>query len=535
MAPEELNSTEIRDPGGSMLRRAFDHGAYILGPMPEDDPLVPWLGYRPRNAVLMPISISGKVVSVLYGDCGEEFISPTALSELHIVAPYFGKRLKRLFVMKRKELLTSLEEKKTNGGTLRSEEETHLAATQTERLVPSGTTRGLMAADESRPNQEATPDGELESEETHATVSELLEASGNSADDNIEHKTDEIRVQMSTISGLPADAADSQESSHTESQDAIHQILESPGKHGTFEDLRYTAEHWVQIKTPEEDVLLMKSEIDPSEKRKALLQFCSLGLSAMPAMTRYFPGIVNVHPFATEYQRIDVTEYSDALFCLSRLGADLAAPILLSEVDHEDRVHRYSAIWGLSELHVPAALPLLFQRVFDPELRIGYLAIDVLESHRAEPGFAETMAALRRILTSENTLHQKRAILAVTQFRDRNSILALIDLLGAAHTEIVEISLAALIEITKNDFGRSKRKWKSWLEQYGEEQRLDWLVAGLSHKSTHVRKSAQLELNTRTGEYLDFQFDASRSARAAGVSRWREWWTRHKEEPKWSE
>jgi hypothetical protein len=563
LAPEEMNSSEIRASNGSMLHRALEHGAYILGPMPEQDPLVPWLGYRPRNAVLMPISISGKVVSVLYGDCGEEFISPSALSELHMVAPYFGKRLKRLFVTRRRELIASLDKKKGIETPSRLLEENQVTAFATESASPlsdaadsHATVEPQSMSDESPVEGSQVEGSQVEGsqvegsqvegsqvegsqvegsqvEEPRATVSELLENSEGASEENTEDTTGEIRVHMSTISGLPADAVGSQESTHTESQDAVHQVMESPGKYGTVEELRHTAEQWVATKTPNEDVQLMKSEVEESDKRKALLQFCNLGLLAMPALSRYFPGIVNVHPFAAEYKRLDVTEYSDALFCLSKLGPDMAAPILLAEIEHEDRVHRYSAIWGLSEMHVPSALPLLFQRVFDPELRIGYLAIDVLQSHRMEPGFAETLSALRRLLISENIFHQKRAILAATQFRDRDSVSTLIELLGDDNTEIVNLAVAALIEITKNDFGRSKRRWKSWVEQNSEAKRMDWLIAGLSHKAAHVRKSAQKELNTLTGEYLDYQFDASRSARAAGVSRWEEWWARHSEESKW--
>ena len=49
---------------------------------------------------------------------------------------------------------------------------------------------------------------------------------------------------------------------------------------------------------------------------------------------------------------------------LRRLGADAVAPILVGEIAHADRLHRFAAVVGLSLLDVPAALPRLAQRAF---------------------------------------------------------------------------------------------------------------------------------------------------------------------------
>jgi HEAT repeat protein len=216
-----------------------------------------------------------------------------------------------------------------------------------------------------------------------------------------------------------------------------------------------------------------------------------------------------------------------------KLGADLAAPVLVAELEHEDRLHRYAATWALSSLRVPAALPRLAARVFDPEMRIAATALEVLDGYRDEPGFAAAMDDLRSYLRRGDAFQRRRAILAACELRDRDALSAVVDLLGTRPREVAEEARRALVEITKQDFATSERKWRAWIDEHARVPRVRWLIDALAHKDEAIRKSAQSELNRITGQYFGFRWDAARGERDASIQVWNAWWAEQQDTAKW--
>jgi hypothetical protein len=88
-----------------------------------------------------------------------------------------------------------------------------------------------------------------------------------------------------------------------------------------------------------------------------------------------------------------------------------------------------------------------------------------------------------------------------------------------------------LVAITKQDFGPKPRRWAAWWKQHQDDERIDWLFEGLSHKTAEIRESAEQELRALTGEYFGYAFDLPRGAREAARARWQSWWTDRRTKP----
>ena len=302
-------------------------------------------------------------------------------------------------------------------------------------------------------------------------------------------------------------------------------VVPSPGAAARESLLLATHRAWLQHEDDENDALVGRlATQSESQGRQALASVLAQRQAVMPSLSRYFPGVLREHPFGGMGARPEVGELSDCLHCLTRFGPDLAAPILLAELDHEDRLHRYAATWALSALRVPAALSRLALRVFDAEPAIATLALEVLDAYRGEPDFEKVLAGVRDLVRRGDDFQRSRAVLAVSELKDRGALPALIELLGTRPKELAEDAHRALIEITKQDLGSSDRRWRAWIEDNREVPRTRWLIDGLRSQDEAVRKSSQQELNRLTGQFFGYRFDASRAERESGLQAWNDWW-----------
>jgi hypothetical protein len=81
-----------------------------------------------------------------------------------------------------------------------------------------------------------------------------------------------------------------------------------------------------------------------------------------------------------------------------------------------------------------------------------------------------------------------------------------------------------LVALTKQDLGSKPRRWESWWQKHQDEERVEWLFAGLSHKAIEIRASAEEELRALTGEYFGYHFDLPKLEREQARVRWQAWW-----------
>jgi len=311
------------------------------------------------------------------------------------------------------------------------------------------------------------------------------------------------------------------------------QPVASPGAHAREALLLATHQAWLAHVDDEADTLLLGLQTPGESGRATITRIAALGDRAMPALARYFPGVLVEHPFGSMSTRPEARDLSDALACLVRLGVERAAPILIAEVTHEDRLHRYAAVLALTQLLVPAALPRLAERVFDPEFRIALLALEALPQYAKQPGFEKVRTQLRDLIRRGDDFQRRRAIVAASELHDRDAIPALADTLGTRPKEISEEAHRALLEITKRDLGTSTRRWRAWFDDNAKAPRMEWLLQGLLQKEADIRRSAQTELNLLTGKYFGYRYDAPRSERDNAVLAWQRWWNEEADKSAW--
>src|SRR5205814_1225142 len=96
---------------------------------------------------------------------------------------------------------------------------------------------------------------------------------------------------------------------------------------------------------------------------------------------------------------------------------------------------------------------------------------------------------------------------ALGALRDAPAVPRLIELVKHADEAVVSAARRALVEITKQDFGTSRWRWRSWWERHRDQPRVEWMLEGLGHAEAEVRLSASEELRLLTPDSFGYHFD----------------------------
>ena len=154
-------------------------------------------------------------------------------------------------------------------------------------------------------------------------------------------------------------------------------------------------------------------------------------------------------------------------------------------------------------------------------------ALHALRSRLEHPRVRELAAGFRAAAGAAAPERVLAALIGITELRDRLAVPLLVDLVESKDADIADAARQALIEITRQDFGRKGRRWRSWMAAHGEEARIDWLFAGLGHRVADIRFAASEELWQITGEYFGYHHDSPKREREGARERWRDWWRSH--------
>jgi hypothetical protein len=161
--------------------------------------------------------------------------------------------------------------------------------------------------------------------------------------------------------------------------------------------------------------------------------------------------------------------------------------------------------------------------------RIG--ALHELRERLEHPRVRELAASFRADAANGSPERALGAVVAITELRDRLAVPALIDLVDAKDRELADAARQALIEITKQDFGKRRRRWRNWLAAHGQEARIEWLFAGLGNRVPEIRFASSEELWKITGEYFGYHHESPKRERDEARDRWRNWWLEHRHNP----
>jgi hypothetical protein len=270
---------------------------------------------------------------------------------------------------------------------------------------------------------------------------------------------------------------------------------------------------------PVEAMLVASSRGDEEATRHAVQRALAVPAASVAALSSRFPG-----PLALDRHRLGgrlrpAPDHGPLLDLVVRLGG-AASPLIVAELQSEEPAHRYYAALCAGAVQPPAALNALVDCLFDADSGVRAAAIEALASYppRERDG---ALSRVREVLTEIDEARVGAAADACANLGHTAAIPALIEAL--AHDTAPNQVRRALADLTKQDFGNSSRKWRSWWSKNRDRNRIEWMIEGLNHKEADVRRSAIEELRRITGEYFGYHHDLPRKERAEAQKRWARW------------
>jgi hypothetical protein len=249
----------------------------------------------------------------------------------------------------------------------------------------------------------------------------------------------------------------------------------------------------------------------------------AIGERAAMALVARLPGPLRLDRHTLRGAPPSLAHHGPLLAVLSRLGKIAKDPLLARLADPSLEV-RYYATLALGELKLPETVPALGARLYDPDAGVRRAAVDALAKFGDSPQRRALVERLRAELLGPDAVRQRFAAEALGVMRDVPSVPRLIELVRHGDPTVVAAARKALLEVTKQDFGTSRWRWRSWWERHRDEPRVEWMLEGLAHAEPEVRLSASEELRGMTSEYFGYAFDLPKREREDARRKWVEWY-----------
>lgn len=212
---------------------------------------------------------------------------------------------------------------------------------------------------------------------------------------------------------------------------------------------------------------------------------------------------------------------------LLRLGELAIRPTLDRISDPKTPVEvRGQLLMVLAEAPSSAALSAMGELLCERSDTVRTAALVALRSF---PPSAAQRALSKRLLGQLHGSDDRLrgcAIDALAELHEVSIIPELIELLSDPDPALGDAARRGLVLLSRQDFGDSGWRWKSWWQKHGAESRLSWSLAGLSHNDALIRSSAQEELVLLSGDIAGYRFDHPKRERELARKRWVEWWQR---------
>lgn len=270
----------------------------------------------------------------------------------------------------------------------------------------------------------------------------------------------------------------------------------------------------------------------PEDADLAVEPLLRLGEAALPVLIRHFPGPLwfqRDQPHRRLPRGRDVSAVARALVAFG--GASV--PYLATSLGDARADVRFYALLVASDL-VDRRIPrLVAPRLLDDDEGVRRLALRVLGHYRRFPDAlgaalhavrSEARAPRRGRAGEATDARRLLAVEALGDLRDGESLDVLIGLLEDPTTG--PTAHRALVALTKQDFGASPSRWRSWREKQGGRHRIEWLIDALMHDDEDRRAQASEELQHLTQQYLGYHPKLPLRDRKVAQEKYRAWWER---------
>ncbi len=483
------------------------HGHY-LGPLPTNSVnvrLIEEMGRQPpRTALLAPVPVGGKLAAILYADNGGRGVPSQRVASILLITHRAGMALESL-IRRRKaasdKLLGAAPAAPTGGD---------LPPVITPPMTDPAVAAVGDAASASPPARASAAIAEASRYVPFADVDETPEGSVSEWED----------VLVETIGNEMADQAETRprpkrgERETTPAvtwEDVIAEAVAAP----SLTVVAPSAPIEVAGTQIDERALLFDSldAADPEVWKPAIEKLLPLGAALDADLVQRFPGRLHLDPFAGQVQ-LPAFALCSGITALLFARGPAAAPLILQELENNDRLRRFFAIYFLYAVPYPPALELLARRLYDAEPRNRYLAADTLRNYRHLPGYRRILQSLRDHLKVPVFETQVATVQVLGQLRDPSAVPSLIPLVVSPREALARAALSALTVICAQALGKDVTRWAEWWQSHFTKPREAWLLEGMRHADVEVRRVAAREFQLLTGQPA--ASETSEPARAQG-------------------
>jgi len=264
---------------------------------------------------------------------------------------------------------------------------------------------------------------------------------------------------------------------------------------------------------------------DPEGDIPSVDALLGIGQVALPALPQAFPGPLWFDR-RRNYRKLprgrDVSAVSRALVAFRERAAPYVGA--LAGAGSPDR--RFYAVMVAAEIPSGALVDPLVQRVFDEDLGVRSLVLEVLPKFRGFSEIQDQLVFLRRTarIRGKEPVRRLYALAALAALRDSGALRMLVDLLEDEDAAVGRAAHAALVTITCEDLGDSSRRWAAWAEKNESHHRIEWLIDALLSSEEPLRGQAGEELKNITQQYFGYHPGSSRKEREVVQAKYRAWW-----------
>jgi HEAT repeat protein len=109
-------------------------------------------------------------------------------------------------------------------------------------------------------------------------------------------------------------------------------------------------------------------------------------------------------------------------------------------------------------------------RLYDPDANVRTAAMRALGRAADSPERRALVEQLRAELLATTALRRRYAAEALGLIKDSSSVPRLIDMVKHSDAAVAGAAKKALVEITQQDFGGSRWRWRGWWEKHGKKR-----------------------------------------------------------------
>jgi hypothetical protein len=251
-----------------------------------------------------------------------------------------------------------------------------------------------------------------------------------------------------------------------------------------------------------------------------------MGDRAAAALVARLPGPLRLDRHTLRASSPPLEEHGPLLAVLARMGRSAREPLVQRLGDSSLEV-RYYATLALGALRAADVVAAVGTRLYDPDAGVRRAAIDALAEFPDSSELRALVEQLRGELPGPDALRQRYAAEALGVLKDVTAVPRLMELVKHHDPAVVAAARKSLVEITKQDFGTSRWRWRSWWERHRDQPRVEWMLEGLGHAEPEVRLSASEELRSLSDDEFGYNFDAPKREREDARKKWIDWVRTH--------